>query len=208
MACIMKRRCDSRSHFHGFAIFDRFKQWQCLVNVGTGVQGNFRMGTAASLFPVPFLFVRCVFFLDVGGIAQHDVGQVHRRSRCQDGRFKSIMHEFRYQAAVVDMNVRQQHLVDLAGDSGNGSQFLAANSRSWNIPQSIMICVLPTCKTYLDPVTWRLAPKNLIFIFHPIIQAEFKPQAGDSRRGDRNKILVWHINCTPSSPGKSSSSID
>ena len=49
-----------------------------------------------------------------------------RTARRQDATAKSIAHEFRQQAAMIDMRMRQQHGIDIGGAKWKGAvvQFL------------------------------------------------------------------------------------
>src|SRR5262245_41599082 len=56
-----------------------------------------------------------VLFLDLSRVAEHDVGQSHRRLGGVNRSPKAILHEFWNQAAVVDVHMRQQHVVNVSG---------------------------------------------------------------------------------------------
>ena len=59
-----------------------------------------------------------IFFLEMSGIRQNNLGQIHRGRRCQDLAAKAVFHQARNIADVVQMRVRQQQPLNARGRHG------------------------------------------------------------------------------------------
>jgi hypothetical protein len=85
------------------------KQPYCVAGIVGGVQRLDGRIAAADPFLVP---VQRVFILNVGGVGQHDVGQVARGRRRIDRPFESLANQPGQLAAVIDVGMGEDHRVD------------------------------------------------------------------------------------------------
>lgn len=80
-----------------------------------GVKRLVRVGGFSPFAGVSFFLEGDIFFLEFGRIQQDEPGDFGGRLRSEDGPLKTVLDEFRKEAAMVKMGVRQKNRVQLGG---------------------------------------------------------------------------------------------
>ena len=124
VAGIVKDRMNAIVDPHRHIVGDRLDQLQGAIDVTGGKEWLDGLLAPTAFLPMPFLLERGVFRLNLGGVAKNQFDQIGRGEGREDRASESILHQFRRQAAVVYVRVRQQNRIDIAKpDRGSAPNF-------------------------------------------------------------------------------------
>ena len=158
VAGVHERRLQSAADVERRVVGHRLQAQQRPVHVAAIVQ---RLDLRLALVALA-VEIGGVFFLNLGGVAEHDGGQGARGRRAVDRAGEALLDQVGQVAAVVDVGVAEQHRVDVSRAEGKLAVAARLSARRpWNRPQSSS-SDCPQASTWcIEPVTVRAAPQKV-----------------------------------------------
>ncbi len=127
MSGILETNLDARHHFHPLPVFHRHKLFQAGFDIGNAIQ---RFDSIFTIQVATNVLVFGILFADESGVAQHDVGEVHRGRMCDNLAAKSPAIQQGDATGMVNMCMCQHHRIDLAGVERERCEILALLART------------------------------------------------------------------------------